>query len=645
MNWILHWKNDTKGKCFMGAFFRKIYNSLNRNEILIAQTFPLPFINLKASDPNAINSALVYVADQCVERQEKYGFVTLDMQLYIVVKKILATTNNALLKEKIFLRPGGLHIAMNFQGAIGHIMEGSGLEELLQTVYGGPSVKHIMSGHKYSSCIRAYAMVRLAVELLALQDYSFEINTLLDHLDQDPTEIPGNTVLQEIRKLMEDKLTDLASHPTAMLWYQFVRHVRLLNTFTVAERLGDYDLYLFSLSKMIPVFFAAGHYNYAKFISSYVADLVEIESKMSAAEFDDFKQKLLTIRRTDNFYSGTSPDMVIEQDLMRNLKVKGGLIGRGYSEPVVLKWIKSFPHCTRIILALEKFSQTSTFRSEQHREEGLIRMKKDESDFKLIYNWFQNHNPFNKDASFIISLASGEKFSPLEVNYHKADEIGETLRFKYIGQDILSMKSKKSEQVKNFRTKISTQKEAGKSVLISPQKIASRLILFAGDEEKLIDIFSYELSSVPLSIFKENGTMRSGTKNTLFNEIGKYYKAKVCEISKVADQMFIIDGEYLFHKIKWTPDSAFKDLANLYVHFVTSKFSNCTIVFESIDENNLIFKQHVVTKEVDCDLNATVKITQLEFFKSATNRFKFTELLIKSFTAVGVRCSKAHNIL
>ena len=36
-----------------------------------------------------------------------------------------------------------------------------------------------------------------------------------------------------------------------------------------------------------------------------------------------------TVRRTQQFWSGTITDMVIEQALMRLIKVNGGLVGRG----------------------------------------------------------------------------------------------------------------------------------------------------------------------------------------------------------------------------------------------------------------------------------------------------------------------------
>ena len=47
--------------------------------------------------------------------------------------------------KSVVLRLGGFHLQMSFLGSIGHLMAGSGLQELLETVYAGNSVKHMIS--------------------------------------------------------------------------------------------------------------------------------------------------------------------------------------------------------------------------------------------------------------------------------------------------------------------------------------------------------------------------------------------------------------------------------------------------------------------------------------------------------------------
>ena len=72
--------------------------------------------------------------------------------------------------------------------------------------------------------------------------------------------------------------------------------------------------------------------------SMYRATLAKgAQEKMDASEFVSFTAKgFFSIRRTDNEFSGTWSDMIIEQSLMRSLKVSGGIThGRGTLDSVL----------------------------------------------------------------------------------------------------------------------------------------------------------------------------------------------------------------------------------------------------------------------------------------------------------------------
>ena len=83
-------------------------------------------------------------------RQAKfYGvtpIVTFDQLLYWKYLIIKASEPVGSCIKSVVLRLGGFHLQMSFLGSIGHLMAGSGLQELLETVYAGNSVKHMLSG-------------------------------------------------------------------------------------------------------------------------------------------------------------------------------------------------------------------------------------------------------------------------------------------------------------------------------------------------------------------------------------------------------------------------------------------------------------------------------------------------------------------
>ena len=58
--------------------------------------------------------------------------------------------------------------------------------------------------------------------------------------------------------------------PTAQLWLQYLECVETLKIFIRAERTGDWNLQLIAIGKMLNLFAATGHINYAKSLQLYL---------------------------------------------------------------------------------------------------------------------------------------------------------------------------------------------------------------------------------------------------------------------------------------------------------------------------------------------------------------------------------------
>lgn len=57
---------------------------------------------------------------------------------------------------------------MSFDGAVGHLMDGSGLRELLEVIYAKDSVPHILSGKAIVRALRGLFLVDFAFHTLLL---------------------------------------------------------------------------------------------------------------------------------------------------------------------------------------------------------------------------------------------------------------------------------------------------------------------------------------------------------------------------------------------------------------------------------------------------------------------------------------------
>ena len=80
--------------------------------------------------------------------------VTFDQPLWYKASGIIAKK-----KLNIICRLGGFHTLMSFLGAVGDMMSGSGIEELLELVYATNSIGHMMSGKAFSRAIRGHFLV------------------------------------------------------------------------------------------------------------------------------------------------------------------------------------------------------------------------------------------------------------------------------------------------------------------------------------------------------------------------------------------------------------------------------------------------------------------------------------------------------
>lgn len=134
-------------------------------------------------------------------------------------------------------------------------------------------------------------------------------------------QLETNPIVNKIKKTTQNQIIIIVEKgKTSMLWMQCVKMISLFKSFIESERTGNFHLHLSTIIEMIPFFHACGHFNYAKSAHLYVQDNLELETKMNLPK--EFKQYVnngyFTIRCTNKFFRGTSPDMVFEQTMMRN---------------------------------------------------------------------------------------------------------------------------------------------------------------------------------------------------------------------------------------------------------------------------------------------------------------------------------------
>ncbi|KAK7111652.1 hypothetical protein V1264_011253 [Littorina saxatilis] len=331
-----------------------------------SSVFFLPMIDMNPGDLTCIHSTLLFTAKEA-KRHGSTPVLTFDQPLFWKAHEIVANKPDDADLASIVLRLEGFHMEMSFLGCIGRLMEGSGLQEVLELTYAPTAVNYMLQGKAVSRAVRGHFLVDSALNAL-LTSQTFKISLPLPDLDVtlsdvsieeiDSTDVPedvqiagtvddiapsanedapvsceepdgdlaraanmwdllmsgaiplGEVCVDEtiasIQLKLERQKQTLKCHPTAALWIQYMDMVDILRKFLKAERTGNWDLHLSTAHEMMPFMAAAGHNLYTKSLHLYLQDMLQLKETHKDV-YQSF-QAGHHVRRTDRCWAGLSTD-------------------------------------------------------------------------------------------------------------------------------------------------------------------------------------------------------------------------------------------------------------------------------------------------------------------------------------------------
>jgi hypothetical protein len=227
---------------------------------------------------------------------------------------------------------GSFHAFMNFLGAVGTLMAGTGLSDVLEEVYGENAVVHMMSGKSVQRAFRGHLLVdrclnESIVASVIAEDPSFrslvqEAENMYSSLV--PVDVPyhddTSAILSKIRKRLQKKRAELKSQSqTCKLWIGYQGMINIARSLLQGDRTGSWVLHLRAMFHAMPIFAGAGHYNYLKSTYLYLQTMNNLENSHPEI-YKKFMEGYRVIRHSNQFWSGIGCDLAIEQTLMRSLK-------------------------------------------------------------------------------------------------------------------------------------------------------------------------------------------------------------------------------------------------------------------------------------------------------------------------------------
>ena len=193
------------------------------------------------------------------------------------------------------------------------------------------TVAHILSGKAVARAIRGHLLLDSVLHTFLLcnvfetklslssDNVPVELDTIADLYDDL---VSSKTTMQEVESSVElhalqmelDTFTETlqSKYLTAKLWLEYMETVNIMGTLILSERTGDRSLHLRTLQDMLPYLAASGHNLYTKSLYVYLKQMTSLEDTHLDVH-RQFTQGMHVIRRSDSFWAGLSPDLVVHR--------------------------------------------------------------------------------------------------------------------------------------------------------------------------------------------------------------------------------------------------------------------------------------------------------------------------------------------
>ena len=163
---------------------------------------------------------------------------------------------------------------------------------------------------------------------------------------------------------------------------------------------GNFQLYMESLTSIVPWMFALDYTHYSQWLSMHIRDMVSLKEKHPAI-FTQFCAGKFSVNKTGNKFSAMALDQCHEQN-NATLKESGGAIGLLTNPSPLRHWMVAGPEIARMVSEFEEKPEASQhLHHEQHRRVQETFLK----EVKSVVAVFENMgNPFLENSKDLMVL-------------------------------------------------------------------------------------------------------------------------------------------------------------------------------------------------------------------------------------------------
>ena len=342
----------------------------------------LPLFHEKAATHGMIRHGINLVKETTEYlNPQQIPVLVVDQPLYDIAKKMQWTFPEIFGEDKFVMLLGGLHIEMALWATMGDLLRGSGWPEAL--------------AEAGITKTEAAATLFLKASDPMKTRYAHQVTVVvLDSLLKRAYEDCGLEITFDdwISMAYREK-------PTVQFWILIHKYQQIVLMFIRSHRERKFKLMVATLRKLVPLFFALNHQNYARWVSVLIRDL----ESLPAAIQEEFEAGHFTITRSNHRFSSIPIDQAHEQANKR-VKGVGGVIGLTENPAMLERWVVTGPEISRVV---EQFTDVDDDYDQElpHHEEGGASQQRfrhhvrDPLDVLLCRG-----NPFEENSADLVTL-------------------------------------------------------------------------------------------------------------------------------------------------------------------------------------------------------------------------------------------------
>lgn len=440
--------------------------------------------------------------------------ITADQPLYTLCKEIQWTWPHLFGEDRFVVMFGGLHIEMNALKMLGDLLDCSGWVGALtqaNVASAGTADSYLKVSH-VTRTRHAHQVTASSLYILLHKAYTEYISSRDDEASVKPLE----AWCDERSKVS----------PQFHFWFTILQLELKVMVFVRSLREADFQLYIESLSQLVPWFFSLDHSHYARWIPVHLRDMIMLERKHPTV-YQEFMLGNFTVKKTGRAFSNMAIDQAHEQN-NAFVKSEGGAVGLTQNPSALRRWMVCGPEMARLIEEFQaSYGKPRTKSDLRHHEQTKSTQNKFFNQVKMLTNVIEEMgNPFIDESNELLVLDTRDLADPGIVNAMRIIEItGQQQYDEFVNERLISQSKHIKDPIKRnkfplFSRPPARAKSQGKYQLASVKNdcaLFSSLYISCQTREGDIDeFFAHENQAYPPSL-SNMGKLRLGTKSDIVN--------------------------------------------------------------------------------------------------------------------------------